>query len=78
MATKLNMFVTIHGEIDSEELYKELKAYHMNVTNFITRTYVYGTIDSTEPLAEYVLQICYRYGQCKVDVTPVADKKAPD
>lgn len=73
MATKYAVFITIEGAIDSEALYKRLKGYKMNVTNLITRTYVYGTLDMTEPIIEYVLQICYEYGPIKVEVKPVAE-----
>ena len=64
MVIEKNVFITIPGNIDSESLYKELKSYNMNVTNLITRTYVYGKVNLAEPFIEYILQICYKYGPC--------------
>lgn len=78
MSTLKNIFITIPGKIDSKSLYKELKNYKMNVTDLISRVYVYGVIDLAEPMVEYIIQICYKYGPVKIEITDVANMKAPD
>lgn len=62
------VYITIKGNIDSLALYYELKPYQMNVLDLEDRCYVYGTIDAREPLIEYILKICYKYGQPIVDL----------
>lgn len=78
MTTKKDIFITIPGSIDSEQLYQELKNYSMNVTNLVTRTYVYGTVDLADPLIEYIIQICYKYGNIQVDLVDIPEQKAPN
>lgn len=72
METRKNIFITVYGEIDSQELYEKVRNYHMNVTNLGTRVYVYGTVNLTEPLVEYILQICYSYGNCDVKLASIS------
>ena len=62
------VYITIKGNIDSLALYSEVKHYQMNVLDLEDRCYVYGTIDTREPLIEYILKICYKYGQPIVDL----------
>ena len=62
------VYITIKGNIDSLALYAEVKRYQMNVLDLEDRCYVYGTIDIREPLIEYILKICYKYGQPIVDL----------
>lgn len=62
------VYITIKGNIDTLALYAEVKRYQMNVLDLEDRCYVYGTIDIREPLIEYILKICYKYGQPIVDL----------
>ena len=62
------VYITIKGNIDSLALYAEVKRYQMNVLDLEDRCYVYGSIDIREPLIEYILKICYKYGQPIVDL----------
>ena len=62
------LYITIKGNIDSFSLYEEVKRYQMCVLNLENRSYVYGTVDIREPIIEYILKICYKYGQPIVDL----------
>lgn len=48
--------------IDSQELYDDVKQFKMNVTDMITKIYMYGEIPSK--YCATLLQICYKYS-CK-------------
>lgn len=78
MATsyKMTVFITIPGKVDSEALYNELKMYKVNVTDLEVKTLVYTTIDIREPIIEYIIQACYKYGgsEIKVDAKRVVEK----
>lgn len=76
MSTLKRVYITIIGNIDSLALYAEVKRYQMNVLDLEDRCYVYGKIDVREPIIEYILKICYRYGSCRVDLEDV-DTKNP-
>ena len=72
MSTSKQMYITITGaKIDSRALYAEVKRYQMNVLDLETRVFVYGTVDIREPIIEYVLKICYKYGSCRVDLDDI-------
>lgn len=71
MQTKMNVIITIKGEIDSVKLYKELSFYNLNVTDMLDKTFVYATIDIREPVIEEILKICNLYGECDVEAHTV-------
>lgn len=75
MTTKMNVFIKIPGRIDSKKLYDGIKCYHANVTDLGVKTLVYVTIDVREPVIEYILQTCYKYGgaDIKVDAKMVVE-----
>jgi len=76
MSTKLDVFITIPGQVDSQALYDEVKRYKFNVSNLVVKTYVYGTIDVREPWIEFVLQACYKYSPTgTVDVSATRKKE---
>lgn len=70
MMTRMNMVVTINGNIDSASLYEDLKDYHVNVSDIISKTYVYGVVDLIDPCVENIIQICHKYGDCEVKLKP--------
>lgn len=79
MTTKMNVFITLPGGTDSRALYEELKAYKVNVTDLEKKVFVYTTVDIREPIIEYVLQACYKYGgpEIKVEAKSEVEQKAP-
>lgn len=66
--TTRRLYITIKGNIDSFALYAEVKRYQMCVLDLEDRCYVYGTVDIREPIIEYILKICYKYGKPIVDL----------
>lgn len=81
MTTKMDVFITIPGEVNSAALYKEVGGLRFNVTDLGTKTYVHGRIDTREPIIEFVLQSCYKYsptGTIEVSAKSVVeDQKTP-
>lgn len=61
--------VTINGQIDSRELYEDVRHYKVNVTDFITFTAVYGQVSVKDSAT--VIDICRKYGDIKSEVTSV-------
>lgn len=61
--------VTINGQIDSRELYEDVRRYKVNVTDFITFTAVYGQVSVKDSLS--IIDICRKYGDITSEVTSV-------
>lgn len=57
----MKIYLTIDGKIKSRDLYKELKEFGLNVTDFINRTVVYGNIKKED--YKTIILICERYGK---------------
>ena len=61
--------VTINGQIDSRELYEDVRRYKVNVTDFITFTAVYGNVSVKDSLT--IIDICRKYGDIISEVTSI-------
>lgn len=75
MNTKMTVFITVKGKINSLELYERIKDYGANVTDLIDKTYVYAIIDIKEDAIEHILTICDEYGECDVEAHRVKEDK---
>ena len=73
METKKKIVITVHGEIDSKELYDKLSGLSMNVTDLGSLVYIYGVVDLAESIIERIIKICYSYGPCDVKLSSIAD-----
>lgn len=54
------------ANIDSQELYNDVKMFNMNVTDLITKTYMYGEIKPKH--CTTLLEICYKYSFIHLDI----------
>lgn len=56
----LDIYITMR-ETDGKALYDELKQFNLNVTDFASRTFIYGRLKSENEF-EKVVAICNKYG----------------
>lgn len=63
--------IIIKGQIESKQLYEELRCYEPCVTDIITETYVSANVDLTMPDIENIIAICKKYGDCDIEVRNV-------
>ena len=59
------------GNIDSQELYNDVKCFNLNVTDLITKTYMYGELSPSH--CRSALEICYKYSFIHLDIKNPAD-----
>ncbi len=61
---KIHVAIIVAGEIDSKALWKLVKPYGVNVTDFGYETWVHGTVDQDE--VSNIISLCCRFGKVKV------------
>lgn len=66
MENHMTILITIHGDIDSADLYRRVGEY-AHVTDLGEKTFVYSLIDLREDIVERLIDICKEYGECEVD-----------
>ena len=54
------------ANIDSQELYNDVKQFNMNVTDMITKVYMYGEV--SPKYCATLLNICYKYSYKSIDI----------
>ena len=63
----VKLTTTLQAPIDSVSLYAELEDYDINVTDFISKIYVYGEVNIFD--LDNVLIILLKYGADKITIT---------
>lgn len=59
------------ANIDSQELYNDVKRFNMNVTDLITKTYMHGEVKPK--YCTTLLEICYKYSFVHLDIKNPSD-----
>ena len=72
---KINLFVEIKGEIDSLMLWELIKEYKLNLTDVITKTWVYGETDYMT--AGKVISKCALFGDLTAEIHKGGGKDEP-
>lgn len=54
------------ANIDSQELYNDVKQFKMNVTDMITKVYMYGEVSAKYCVT--LIQICYKYSYKLINI----------
>lgn len=65
---RVKLFVHIKGEINSRELYEDIKCYDPCVTDIGTETFVTASVNITMFDAEKIITTCNKYGECDVQI----------
>lgn len=72
MTTQMTILITIHGQINSRELYDRVGDI-AHVTDFGDKTMVYSLIDIREDAVERLINTCKEYGECEIDANRVKE-----
>lgn len=66
MAKRLDMLVTMEGELDNATIYEEVKEYNFNTITVGNELWVHGTVLSGDPRIDKIIKICAKYGDYTV------------
>lgn len=66
MAKRMDLLITMAGEIDNAEVYEKVKEYGMNVISVGNEVWVHGTVLSGDPVIGKIVKICAQYGDFDV------------
>lgn len=66
MAKRIDLLVSIAGDIDNAEVYEKVKEYGMNVISVGNEVWVHGTVLSGDPVIGKIVKICSQYGDFDV------------
>lgn len=69
MRTKVAIFITIFGKIDSRKLFKELEDLDINVVDLGDKTLVFGKAELQSFALNRTLIICSKYSDSKFECT---------
>lgn len=62
----LNFYITIEGRIESEELYKALECYNVNMLDMGYQTVINGCVSDHSLLR--IIVLCRKYGKLEVTI----------
>lgn len=67
---RVDIFIDIRERIDSRELWQELEATGVNVTDMGDHTLVYGTIPTGK--ITFILLTCLKFGEAIATIAPLS------